>query len=343
MKINANQVSARLKGPLPNLIWLSGDEPLQLLETADWIRRRAREQGMAERQRIEGGANFNWQQLLDASASLSLFGDQRLIEVHLSSSKPGKKGAEVIQQLCRQADSLSDLFLFISPRFEAAQAKSAWVKALEQQGAVIQAWPVEAAQLPQWIAQRLKDAGVQADAGATQLLAEKVEGNLLAAAQEVEKLKLFIPAGEVLSSEKLLQLTEDASRYRLFDLADACLAGQPRRAVKILHGLMGEGTEAPLILWSLTRELRLVSRLVYHRQEGQSFEQTSRQLYLMDKRKSFYRQALDRHNRQSTHQLIQLARRCDQAIKGSGEPLMDLLLSLVYGLSGQTSSSRSFH
>lgn len=335
MKINTNQLAANLKKQLPKIIWLTGDEPLQMQEAADLIRAQVRQQGIAEREVYDVGARFAWRSLLEATASLSLFGDSKLIEVRLGASKTGREGGEVIRTLCQQLANSPDVFLFSSNKLDAAQMRSAWFKAVDQAGLVVQIWPVNANQLPNWINQRSQAAGITLEPAAASLLADKVEGNLLAAAQEIEKLRLFVNEGDKLSAEQLLHLIEDASRFSLFDLADACLEGNGNRATRILRGLQAEGTEAPLLLWALTREIRQVSQLIYKLNQGMHFDTLCQQLRIWDTRKPIYRQATNNLNLQQTHQLLQLASRCDQAIKGSGEPLNDLLLQLVVQFSGQ--------
>lgn len=328
MKIPLNKLADQLRKQ-PKLIWLSGDEPLQLQEAADRVRQQARQQGVEEREVYEVGPQFQWKQLLEASAALSLFGGSKLLEVRLNDSKPGKEGGEVIQRLCQQSGQNPDILLFTSGKLDATQTKSAWYKAVEQQGLVVSIWPVDAGQLPRWIHERSQSLGLALDPAATGLLAEKVEGNLLAAAQELEKLRLFVQPGEVLGVDQLLTLIQDASRYSLFDLADACLEGQADRAIKILRGLQAEGTEGPLLLWALTREIRQTATLLHRLNEGLPFDSLCQQLRIWDKRRPIYRKATQRLNLRATHQLLQLAQRCDQAIKGSGEPLNDLLLQLT--------------
>ncbi|SFX63091.1 DNA polymerase III subunit delta [Marinospirillum alkaliphilum] len=333
MKIQPSRLEESLKKPHPRLIWLSGDEPLQLQEAADLVRRHARQQGIEEREVHDVSAQFQWKKLLESTASLSLFGGNKLLEIRLGSSKPGKEGGEVIQQLCRQSAQSGDLLLFTSDKLDASQSRSAWYKTVEDQGMVVQIWPVETSRLPGWITERSRAMGLTLDPEATSLLAEKVEGNLLAASQEIEKLKLFVQPGEVLDAQRLLSLIEDASRFSLFDLADACLAGQADRALRILRGLQAEGTEAPLLLWAVTREIRQTATLLHRLNEGLPFDSLCQQLRIWDKRRPLYRQASQRISLQQVHQLLQLAQRCDQAIKGSGEPAAELLLDLVYRFS----------
>lgn len=354
MRLTPDKLAASLSKNLPKIIWLAGDEPLQLQETADLVRQHARQAGLIEREVYEVGANFNWSLLLEAAATMSLFASSKLIEVRLGTHKTGKEGAEVIRKLCAQQDNLPDTFLFTSAKLDATQTKSAWFKAVDTAGILVQIWPLNAQQLPRWLSQRCQAAGLILEPEALQLLAEKVEGNLLAAAQEIEKLRLLVApqasnqAGSSsannnqtgsnqaapiqLSAPQLLELIQDSSRYSLFDLADACLAGASQRAVKILRGLQGEGTEAPLILWALTREIRLLNQLL-NQLQTQPFNRACQNLRIWDSRKHLYQQASHNFNLASAQQLLQLAYQCDQAIKGSGASLDTLMLQLVLGFS----------
>lgn len=333
MKITANKLASSLNKQIPKIIWLTGDEPLQMQEAADLIRAQVKNLGIAEREVYDVGAKFTWRSLLEATASLSLFGDSKLIEVRLGASKTGREGGEVIRAICQQLANSPDIFLFSSNKLDAAQTKSAWFKAVDQAGLIVQIWPINASQLPQWINERCLAAGLTLEPAAASLLADKVEGNLLAASQEIEKLQLFVNQGERVSAENLLHLIEDTSRYSLFDLADACLEGKGNRAIRILRGLQAEGTEAPLLLWALTREIRQVCQLIYKQNEGMHFDTLCQQLRIWDARKPLYRKASQSLSLQQAQQLIQLAGHCDQAIKGSGEPLNDLLLQLVVAFS----------
>ena len=334
MKIALNKLAPSLKKQLPKIIWLMGDEPLQMQEAADLVRSAVKKQGIAEREVFDVGANFAWRSLLEASASMSLFGDSKLIEVRLGASKTGKEGGEVVRKVCEQLANSPDIFLFSSNKLDAAQTKSAWYKAVDQAGLMVQIWPITSKQLPQWINERCQSVGLALEPAAAALLAEKVEGNLLAASQEIEKLRLFVNSGEVLTAENLLLLIEDASRYSLFDLADACLEGKGNRATRILRGLQAEGTEAPLLLWALTREIRQVCQLAFKANDGLPFDTLCQQLRIWDTRKPLYFKAIQRLSLRQAQQLLQLASRCDQAIKGSGEPLNDLLLQLILQFSG---------
>jgi len=335
MKLAVNKLATHLKKNHPEFFWLTGDEPLQMQEAADLIRSKVKQQGVTEREVYDVGAQFSWHSLLEATASMSLFGGSKLIEVRLGSAKPGKPGGEVIKKLCQQLGKSPDIFLFSSNKLDATLTKSAWFKAVDQAGLIVQVWPINASQLPHWISERCKTSGLTLEPAAATLLAEKVEGNLLAAAQEIEKLRLFVNEGEVLSAENLLNLIEDASRYSLFDLADACLEGKGNRAVRILRGLQAEGTEAPLLLWALTREIRQVCHLTHKLNDGLPFDTLCQQLRIWDTRRPLYHKVSQRLNAQEAQQLLKLANLCDQAIKGSGEPLNDLLLQLVVQFSGQ--------
>lgn len=325
MKISSDKLAAQLKKKLPPFIWISGDEPLQQLEMSDAIRHKARQQGCEERVIFDVGPQFKWGQLLQATQNQSLFGGAQLIEVRLGSQKTGKEGSQVLQDLARQ-DRGQDIFLITSAKLDATQSKSAWYKALDAQGWFIPVWPVPRAQLPRWIEQRLAQHGLSAEPDALRLLAEKVEGNLLAAAQEIQKLLLFVSPGEPVTTHQLMELIQDASRFSLFDLADACLEGQLDRALRILDHLQAEGTEAPLLIWALSREIRQVARLLA---QPHHFEQQCQQWRIWPQRQPLYKKAIQRLSLAESHQLLLLAYQVDRAAKGSGEPFTELLLQLV--------------
>lgn len=335
MKLNPNQLANHLAKQLPKISWLSGDEPLQLLEAADAIRAAARKQGLEERQVFDVSGNFNWNSLLEAGASLSLFGGSKLIEVRLTTNKLGREGGEVIRKICADLANSPDIYLFTSPKLESSQTRSAWYKALDQAGIVMQVWPLAANQLAGWVAARANSAGLNLQPAAAQLLAEKVEGNLLAAVQEIEKLKLF--ASETnsteISPEELIQLTEDASRFNLFDLSDACLAGNPQRSIRILHSLQSEGTESTLLLWVLTRELRQLYNLSQAFNQGIHPSQAYKQLGIWQNKQQLYAQAVRRLSLAKLTQLINLAQQTDLSIKTSAPETASQLLHLVAQLS----------
>ena len=253
MKLAPAQLNKHLQGALAPVYVVSGDDPLLCQEAADAIRNAARQQGFDERQVFSADANFDWGTLLQAGASLSLFAQRRLLELRLPSGKPGDKGAAALMEYC--ANPAEDTLLLVSlPKLDGSAQKTKWGKALIE-GAhcqFIQIWPVDVHQLPQWINQRLQQAGLSAQRDAVDLIAARVEGNLLAAAQEIEKLKL-LAEGNQITVETVQAAVADSARFDVFGLVDAMLNGEAAHALRMLEGLRGEGVEPPVILWALAR------------------------------------------------------------------------------------------
>ena len=238
MKLSPAQLGKHLQGTLAPIYVVCGDEHLLCQEACDAIRAATRAQGFSERQVFHVETGFDWGQLIEAGASLSLFAEKRLIELRIPNGKPGDKGAAaLLDYLARPAE---DTVLLISlPKLDGSTQKTKWAKALIDGKDVqfLQIWPVDAAQLPQWIRQRLAQAGLSADQEAVELIAARVEGNLLAAAQEIEKLKLLADAGQI-SADTVQAAVADSARYDVFGLIDAALHGQAAHALHV--GIAGE-------------------------------------------------------------------------------------------------------
>ena len=235
MQLGLPQLSAHLQKGLRSLYTLHGDEPLLVQEAADAIRSAARAQGYTERTvHTVAGAHFDWSEVLASGSSLSLFADRQIVEVRIASGKPGKEGSPAIQQLAQAAQGHTDtLTLFLLPRLDAATKKGAWFGALDNFGVTLQVEPVERQALPMWIAQRLQLQGQRVAAGeegqrTLQFFADRVEGNLLAAHQEIQKLGLLYPAGE-LSQSQVEGAVVNVARYDVFKLSEAVLSGQVAR------------------------------------------------------------------------------------------------------------------
>jgi len=260
VKLNAGQLARHLQGALAPVYVVSGDEPLLCQEAADAIRGAARQQGYSERQVFHADAGFDWGQLHQAGASLSLFAERRLIELRIGNGKPGDKGAAaLLEYLARPAE---DTLLLISlPKLDGSTQKTKWAKALIDgpQCQFLQIWPVELGQLPQWIRQRLSEAGHSASAEAVDLIAARVEGNLLAAAQEIEKLKLLAENGRI-EVETVQAAVADSARFDVFGLLETLLAGDAAHALRMLNGLRGEGVEALFIVASWPASLTSTAR-----------------------------------------------------------------------------------
>ncbi|MBE0587734.1 MAG: DNA polymerase III subunit delta [Hydrogenophaga sp.] len=267
MQVPATQLAGQLQRGLKSLYTLHGDEPLLIQEAADAIRATAREQGYTERTvHTVAGAHFDWGEVLASGGSMSLFADKQLIEIRVPSGKPGKDGSQVLQQMAEAArDNDSTLTLVILPRLDAATQKGAWFAALDSFGVTVKVDPVERQALPAWIAQRLQQQGQRVAAGeegqrTVQFFADRVEGNLLAAHQEIQKLGLLHPAGE-LSLEQVENAVLNVARYTPFKLAEAVLGGQVLRVQRMLDGLQAEGEAAVLVHWALAEDIRTLNRV----------------------------------------------------------------------------------
>ncbi len=327
MKLTTDNLSAHLERQLAPAYLVSGDEPLLVAEAADAIRARARARGFSERQVYFAERGFDWNTLRSEGQSMSLFAEQRIIELKLPTGKPGE-GAEVLQEFVKRS-APDQLLLVLSGKIDRTTQKSAWVQAFERHGGWVQVWPVDAARLPAWIAARMKRQGLEPDAEAAALLAERVEGNLLAAQQEVDKLALLLPQGRV-DAAALTEVVADSARYDVFQLADATLAGDGRRALKILQGLRGEGAEPPLVLWSICRALRSVWREL----QGTG-KPAAAMPYWLQKQQAQVTQAARRLGKRSIPPLVKAAARVDRTIKGRlrGDP-WDAMTALVARFAG---------
>ncbi len=325
MKIKQEQLSSHVKQPLQPVYLLCGDEPLLIQEAGDQLRASARNTGFSEREVFHADAGFSWERLLQSSQSLSLFSDKQLIELHIPNGKPGAKGGDMLAQILA-SPSPDNLILIYCPKLDAAAQRSAWFKAIDKAGVIIQFWPVEPQRLPGWIQQRCRHAGLSIDADAAQLLADRVEGNLLAAAQEIEKLKL-INDGSPLNVEQIIGGVADNARYDLYGLIDAALEAKPARCLKMLQGLRAEGTDAIVLLGSLTWELRKLLELSQN--SGPISDLQYKKHRIWGNRKTVINQAL---RRLKPHQLRQMLQQCaaiDLAIKGMRPDDPWLLLSIL--------------
>lgn len=338
MKLQPAQLTKHLQGPLAPVYAVSGDEHLLCQEACDAIRSATRAQGFSERQVFNAEANFDWSQLIEAGASLSLFAEKRLLELRIPNGKPGDKGtAALLEYLARPAE---DTVLLISlPKLDGSAQKTKWAKALIEgpQVQFLQIWPVDAAQLPQWIRQRLSQAGLAANQEAVELIAARVEGNLLAAAQEIEKLKLLAEDGQV-TVDTVQAAVADSARYDVFGLIDAVLNGHAVHALRMLDGLRGEGVEAPVILWALAREVRTLANIAQQHSQGIPLDRAFSQARppIWDKRRPLVTKALQRHSAARWGRLLIDAQRIDAQIKGQaeGDPWVGLS-SLCLQLCGQ--------
>ena len=333
MKLRGGQLTNHLAGELAPIYLISGDDPLLLNEASDAVRSAARARGFGGREVLCVERGFDWSGFAAAASELSLFAEQRLIELRLPGGKPGDAGGKALRAWARNPPD-DCLLLIVSAKIDASAQRSKWYQALEQAGVVVQLWPPRPSELPGWIRQRMQARGMQAGPEAVALLAERVEGNLLAAAQEIEKLHL-------LYGEKQLELPDvvatvaDSARFNIYELVDSALAGDLPRTVRTLRGLRGEGTEPVLVLWVLVREIRLLEGMALELERGASLDQVLRQQRVWQQRKPIVRQGLQRHNRLRWQQMLRRAARIDRLVKGvdKGNP-WDELLQLVLIMAG---------
>jgi DNA polymerase-3 subunit delta len=260
MRLPSEQLAAHLKRELQPLYTVFGAETLLALESSDRIRARARTEGYSEREVLTADSGFKWSQLALAGNSQSLFASKKLLELRIPGGKPGKEGGEALQAYCRSLPPDTVTLVYVSDLDWRGQ-KAAWFEALERAGVAVEAKPVTRKALPQWIAARLAAQEQDADAATLEFIADRVEGNLLAAYQEVQKLALLFPKGAI-GFDQVRGAVLDVARYDVFNLGEILLEGDPQRVARVLDGLQGEGTAAPLVLWSLSEEIRAIGKII---------------------------------------------------------------------------------
>lgn len=315
MQLRAEQLTTHLQQKkLAPIYWVSGDVPLLMQEACDAIRAAAQQQGYLERQVLRVETGFVWQNLLTAANTLSLFSSKQLLELRMTNAQPGDAGSKALQAYAERP-AKDKILLISSGKIEAAAQRSAWYKALLAAGVVLQVWPIDTAQLPRWIAQRLANLGMQAEPAGIQILAAQAEGNLLAAQQEIEKLRLIYGAC-ALSTADILQAVSDNARFDVFAFGDAVLEGDAKRVLRVLATLREEGVEPILILWVLVRELRALASYAHSLAQGMSIEQVLQKQWVWEKRKPLVRRAMQRHSVLVLHNLLQRAAQIDRMVKG---------------------------
>ena len=322
MQLALPQLQAHLQKGLRSLYTLHGDEALLVQEAADAIRAAARQQGYTERSvHVVSGAHFDWSEVLAAGGSMSLFAERQILEIRVPTGKPGKEGSPMIQQLAQSAEGNdSTLTLFILPRLDSATKKGAWFGALEQFGVSLQIDSLDRAQLPQWIAQRLKLQNQSVASGqdgqhCLQFFADRVEGNLLAAHQEIQKLSLLYPAGE-LTHAQVESAVMNVARYDVFKLSEAVLAGQVARVQRMLDGLQAEGEAAVLVHYTLAEDIRALKRVKDAMAEGRPLPMALREQRIWGAREKLFERVLPKLSTARLAQLLKNAHQVDGIVKG---------------------------
>lgn len=306
-----------------------------MMEAQDEIRSAARAQGYSTRELLEAGSGFDWGELRLAANSLSLFSERKLIEVRIPSGKPGKEGAEALYEYAARPPN-DTVLMVISGKLDKTAQSAKWFKALDAAGVVIQVWPMKSANLPEWIQRRLQSRGLRASAAGISALSGCVEGNLLAAAQEIEKLVLLYGKTGLevnLDDRQVINAVFDSSRYDIYDLTEAALSGQAARCVKILYGLQAESVAPALILWTISTEIRNLRQFSEQLAAGQS--RASVLATVWQSRRSFVEAALNRLSPRACARLLRKTAMVDQIVKGVRRGLVWFeLQQLVLELAG---------
>ncbi|MBC7803316.1 MAG: DNA polymerase III subunit delta [Candidatus Parcubacteria bacterium] len=326
MQLRAEQLEAQLSKNLSRLYVIHGDEPLLSLEAADAVRAAARRNGCDEREVFTVERGFDWSELAQAGASRSLFGGRKLIELRMPTGKPGTQGSAALQNYCERLGK-ENVTLVTLPRLRKDEQGSRWFQALCSAGAQVDIHPVDRARLPDWIGARLARQEQRATPEALAYLAERVEGNLLAAYQEVQKLALLLPKGE-LTAAQVAGAVANVARYDAYDCSNALLAGDLARYARVLDGLRSEGESPVFVLWALTEELRALARIQQGLESGRAIDQLLRENRVWGERQGLMKSAAKRYRHAALERALVHAARIDRASKGAGpgEPWDEFIL-----------------
>jgi DNA polymerase-3 subunit delta len=316
MRLRPDQLASHLQhSGLAPIYFVSGDEPLQKLESIDQIRMAARAQGYEERLVFNVDKSFDWNSINEASANLSLFSSRRIIELCMASPKPGKEGGKVLFEYTKQLNE-DNLLIISSDKLDKAAQNNKWVKAVEKVGALIQVWPVNPALLPGWIQTRLQSKQKRITQDAARLIALRVEGNLLAAQQEIDKLILLIDKDSI-DIEDVIAAVADSSRYDVFDLIESAFLGDTDRTLHMLQGLRNEGTEPMALFGAWMWEFRRLCSIKHQQEAGASLEGLYKSYRIRDQKKRPMNAVLQRHSSKSFDHLLKFCATIDRTLKSS--------------------------
>ena len=320
MKVPAERLPQQLNGPLQRVYVIAGDETLLVQEAADHLRQAARRQGFEEREVAAVEARYDWSGLALATGTLSLFASKRLLELRLA--KPLKADGGKALTVAATASADDTVILVVAPRFESASTRAVWYRALEKAVVLVPVYSVDEAQLPRWVQQRMQARGLQPSADAVDVLVQRSEGNLLACSQDIEKLLLLHGSGP-LDAEAVIDAVSDNARFDVFALGEAALQGRSERVARILVALRREGVGAPLVLWSLSRELRALALIHGEQASGRRLNEvlSDHKFQIWPKRRSMVQNALQRLGPRRCRALLRGAARIDRMIKGGDSPV----------------------
>jgi DNA polymerase-3 subunit delta len=316
MEIRLKDLSSHLERTLAPVYVVHGEEPLQAIEACDAIRAAARRRGFDEREVLVAEAGFKWDAFVAANANLGLFGDRKLIDLRIPSGKPGVDGAKALEACAGQAGS-DQMLLVTLPKIDRNTQGSAWFAALEQAGVAVAVYPIERDALPAWIAARLARQRQRATPETLAFLAERCEGNLIAARQEIEKLGLVLPEGE-LEPEAVERVVTDVARYDVFQLSEAWLTPDPARALRIIAALEAEGEGLPLLLWQLGEDIHAIAAVQEAASAGTPVATALRNARVWGKRQAAMERAARRVPPRMVGPLLSALARLDALAKGIG-------------------------
>ena len=334
MRLRPEQLKTHLErsGKMP-VYFVSGDEPLQKLESIDLIRNHYQKQGYDERIIFEVNKSFDWNQINGASSNLSLFSNNKIIELRMEAPKPGRQGGIFLQQYVENENN-DKVLIISSDKIDKATQNNKWVKAIDKAGLMIQVWPIGPAQLPGWIQARMQNRQKKITHDAARLIAERVEGNLLAAQQEIEKLLLLIEKDRI-DIEDIMGAVADSSRYNVFDMLESAFVGNIDRTLLMLNGLKNEGTEPLLLFGALMWEYRRLCSIAYEYEAGTQLENIFRSYRIWDQKKRPITSVLKRHTSKSLDRLLNYCAVIDKTLKsGQRDRAWDQFSTLLLAIAG---------
>lgn len=338
MRLRPEQLEMHLqRGPLAPIYFVSGDEPLQKLECIDQIRMTGRKQGFEERLVFNVDKSFDWDSINQATGNLSLFSNRRIIELRMISPKPGKEGGRVLLEYAEQVNE-DNLLIISADKMDKSVQNTKWFKAVEKAAAVIQVWPINPAQLPGWIQNRIQAKQKRMTLDAARLIAQRVEGNLLAARQEIEKLVLLIEKEEI-DIEDVINAVADSSRFDVFDMIESAFLGNADRTLVMLNGLRNEGTEPMALFGALMWEFRRICTIAHQHEAGTNLESLFSSYRIWDQKKRPMNAVLKRHSCKSLDELLKYCAVIDKTLKSSQRlQAWDQFNTLLLALAGVNTS-----
>lgn len=314
MKLYLNQLASHLQSKLAPVYFISGDETLLVQEARDAILASARKQGFSELEYHHVNKGFDWNSLYGATHSLSLFGEKTVVELRMQSAKPGTAGAKALVNYVNNPVS-DKILLIVTPKLEAATSKTKWYKSIDDVGITLPIWPIEAQALGKWTLDRMRAAEINTDPQGVKVILEATEGNLLATAQEIEKLRLLYGAS-TLTTDQITTAIADNARFDVYQLVDTIHKGDGKHIIRVLNRLRQEGTEPMLINWAVAREIRMMINVMMALKSGTQSGLALRQNGVWDKRQPLVKHAISKHNISRLQKMLLATNNIDMAIKG---------------------------